>query len=235
MDIETSGFGIHAYPLSVGLGALTGVNEGYAIVVPQKYIGEELLTFFKTYKGYSVYHNLKFDVQHLMRLYGKFTFKKPMDTMLLNYSLDERPFNRYRSHSLKLLARLYYDAPDYGLPMGEWLEEFFREDPDPADVKAYLKEHCEKYPEKSRTLWRKGYEETYGEEPRWRGLKVGRDIDPKEVYPYIPLPKSLLPAATKERKKEMLEELYVYQGLDAYYTARLFEDLRKKQEEESRA
>lgn len=232
MDIETTGFGIHAYPLSVGLGVSTGTNCGLAFVVPQKYIGPDLLTFFKTYKGYSVYHNLKFDIQHLMRLYGTFRFLKPMDTMLLNYSLDERPFNRYRSHSLKLLARLYYDAPDYGLPMGEWLEEYFRVDPDPGAVQFWQEEHCIKYPEKSRTYWRKGYEAEFGEEPSWRGLKVGRDIHWTEVAKYLPLPKTLLPAATKARKKEMLDELYTYQGLDAYYTARLFPDLCGKQEEE---
>lgn len=232
MDIETTGFGIHAYPLSVGLAALTGDNSGYVVVVPQKYIGPELLKFFTTYKGYAVFHNLKFDIQHLMRKFGVFNLVNPMDTMLLNYSLDERPFNRYRSHSLKLLARLYYDAPDYDVDMGAWLEEYLRVEPDPAAVLTYLDEFIWKYPEKSRKLWREGYEVEHGEEPIWRGKKVGREIPVEDVYPFIPLPVGLRPVPTKERIKEMLEELYTYQGMDAYYTARLFADLRERQEEE---
>jgi hypothetical protein len=227
MDIETTGFGIHAYPLSVGLAALTGDNSGYVIVVPEKYIGDELLRFFKAYEGYAVFHNLKFDIQHLMRKFGVFTFKHPADTMLLNYSLDERPFNRYRSHSLKLLARIYYDAPDYDVDMGAWLEEYLREEPDPAEVEAFLEGWIWKYPEKSRKLWREA-----NPDAEWRGLKVGRDIPIEEVMPLIPLPIGLRPVPSKERIREMLEELYTYQGMDAYYTARLFEDLRRKQEEE---
>lgn len=235
MDIETTGFGIHAYPLSVGLAALNGDDSGYVIVVPQKYIGDELLRFFTTYEGYSVFHNLKFDIQHLMRHYGVFRFKHPQDTMLLNYSLDERPFNRYRSHRLKLMARLWYDAPEYEVPMGEWLEEYLRTPPDPAAVQTYLDEFIWKYPEKSRKLWREGYAAEHGVEPDWRGKKVGREIAVEDVYPHIPLPVGLRPVPSKERIKEMLDELYLYQGMDAYWTARLFPDLIQKQEEECSA
>lgn len=232
MDIETTGFGIHAYPLSVGLAALNADNSGHVIVVPQKYIGDELLRFFTTYDGYSVFHNLKFDIQHLMRHYGTFRFKKPQDTMLLNYSLDERPFNRYRSHRLKLMARLHYDAPEYEVPMGQWLEEYLRTEPDPAKVTEFLNEYIWQYPEKSRKLWRAGYEEAHGHEPDWRGKKVGREIPVEDVYPFIPLPVGLRPVPSKQRIKEMLDELYLYQGLDAYWTARLFPDLIARQEEE---
>lgn len=233
MDIETTGFGIHAVPLSIGFGAIRDDNSGYVVVVPQRFIGQEVKRFLTTYEGISVWHNLKFDIQHLWRKFGHFKMKNIADTMLMNYMADERPFNRYRSHSLKLMARLHFDAPEYELDMGAWLEEYLRKSPRKADVTNYLRTMCEDHPEKARNYWRQWHIDTYGEEADWRGRKVGRDIPFEEVYPAIPLPKHLLPKPSKERIQEMLDDLHTYQGLDCYYTARLYTFMREKLEEES--
>lgn len=236
MDIETTGFGIHAVPLSIGFGALMGDNAGYVVVVPQKYIGPEVLKFLKTYEGYAVFHNLKFDIQHLMRHFGHFELQHPADTMLMHYALDERPFNRYRSHALKLLARLNYDAPEYEVPMGDWLEEFFRPDVGKAVRWDWIENFCNEHPEAARTCWRKWYEGLYGEEPLWRGRKVGRDIPIEDVAMAVQMsrmPKQMHPPPDKVRKKQMLDELHTYQGLDCYYTARLFPDLKAQMDAES--
>lgn len=233
MDIETTGFGIHAVPLSIGFGVLTEDNTGYVVVVPQALIGREVKKFLTTYEGVSVWHNLKFDIQHLWRKFGHFKMKNPVDTMLMNYMADERPFNRYRSHALKLMARVHFDAPQYDLDMGKWLEEYLRKSPRKADVSAWIEQFCDEHPETARRQWREGYEEEFGEEPEWRGLKVGRDISVEVVAPYIKLPKNLLPAPTKERKGEMLTDLHTYQGLDCYYTAALYPLMKKRLDEES--
>lgn len=218
-DIETTGFNpFDAEILSLGFGALTNEGSGYCIVIPDTMLDEpEVPAFLKEYAGTLVFHNLKFDVQHLWKKYGRFEFNKLADTMLMGYALDERPFNRYRHLGLKLLSRLYFDAPQYDVGMGDWLEEWFREDPDPKDVQAYLEEFVEKHPEKARTYWR----ERYPDEP-WRGLKVGRDIPVEDVYPCIPLPKHLLPAPTPERKRDMWDEMLQYMAYDTFYTARLY-------------
>lgn len=236
MDIETTGFGIHAVPLSIGFGALTDDGGGYVVVVPQRYIGDEVLKFLQTYDGYSVFHNLKFDIQHLMRHFGHFELRHPADTMMMHYALDERPFNRYRSHALKLLARLYYDAPDYDLDMGKWLEQFFREDIGNSVRMEWVEEFCAEHAEAARTCWRRWYEGLYGEEPDWRGRKVGRDIPVEDVAMAVmmsKMPRTMLPPPNKLEKKAMLNDLHTYQGLDCYYTARLFPDLKAKMDEES--
>ncbi|HEY7414531.1 MAG TPA: hypothetical protein VH593_05020, partial [Ktedonobacteraceae bacterium] len=122
-DIETTGFNpVTSTILSLGFGALTPDGAGYVIVVPQDLIGEQVLRFLKTYAGTFVFHNLKFDVQHLWYKFGRFTFQSIADTMLMAYSLDERPFTRYKHLGLKDLSRVHFDAPDYELDMGAWLE-----------------------------------------------------------------------------------------------------------------
>lgn len=75
-----------------------------------------------------VFHNAKFDLQFLMTgLWERGITYAPanvQDTMLLHYTIDERPMGRFGSHALERLARVKYDAPDYGINMGKFLEEW---------------------------------------------------------------------------------------------------------------
>lgn len=125
-DIETTGFNpVNCSLLSLGFGYVTGKSRGRVVVVPQKLCGRpELGAFLRKYSGTLIFHNLKFDVKHLWNQFGRFTYHNLADTMLLGYSTDERPFNRYKHLSLKLLARMYFDAPDYEISMKVWLQEY---------------------------------------------------------------------------------------------------------------
>lgn len=234
-DTETTQIGTYgAEVLGIGFAALNADDSGYVLCVPYELIGKEVLSFMQRYKGRLVFHNAKFDVKHIWNHFGQFEFQQtPADTMLLQYTLDERPVNRYRHLGLKLLSRLYFDAPEYDIHMGEWLFEYFKEDPHAGMQDAWQEAFCEEHPEKARKIWREWYEFAYGEEPNWRGKRVGRDIPVEEVAPLIPLPKDLWSAPTKERKDEMWESMLRYMGEDCYYTARLFPAIREKMDDES--
>lgn len=125
-DIETTGFNpVSAELLSVGFCALTGDHEGYVVVVPKHlFDSPDTRRFLETYQGVSVLHNAKFDLQFMWAVFGEFIPPHLADTMLMAYTLDERPFNRYKHLSLKDLARVYLDAPDYALHMGKWIAEY---------------------------------------------------------------------------------------------------------------
>lgn len=128
-DIETTGFNpMRERMLSIGFCALyEGKNSGYVVIVPEHLLGRRnspVHKFLKSYSGTFVLHNLKFDIQHIWKRYGQFDLQNAQDTMLMGYALDERPFNRYKHLSLKDMSRVYFDAPDYGLNMKEWLAEF---------------------------------------------------------------------------------------------------------------
>lgn len=75
-----------------------------------------------------IFHNAKFDLQFIKHgLEQRGLPYEPgniQDTMMLHYAVDERPMGKFKSHSLKTLARVYYDAPDYDINMGKWLEEW---------------------------------------------------------------------------------------------------------------
>lgn len=237
-DTETTGLspfksmveGVPPDILGIGFCALTENDEGYAIVVPQKYIGDKVHKFLRTYKGTLVFHNLKFDVQHLWKKYGRFDFHSLGDTMMLGWCLDERPFNRYKHLNLDLLQRLHFDAPPKSVRMVEWLEEYFRTDVGDEMRWEYIEEFCAEHPEKARTLWRLA---VCPEDQEWRGKKVGRDIPIEVVAPYIPLPRGFAPAPDKVRREEMWEAMMRYMGEDCHSTARLWPILRKEAEEES--
>lgn len=234
-DTETTGFGTYgAEILGIGFAALREDDSGYVLCVPYELIGDKVLRFLKQYEGRFVFHNAKFDVKHIWNHFGIFDFQQdPADTMLLQYTLDERPNNRYRQLGLKLLSRLYFDAPEYDIHMGEWLFEYFKEDPPEGMTDAYLEGFCYDHPEKARKLWREWYEEQHGEEPVWRGKRVGRDIPVEEVMPCIPLPKEFWPSPSRERKDEMWESMLRYMGEDCYHTARLFPAIKEKMDDES--
>lgn len=94
-----------------------------------------------------VLHNGKFDTQFLTLYFKRYglieqrttCFGLPMrDTMLMNFSLDERPYNYSPSpHSLKAIARERYDMPNYKF---NWAEFWSvpREERDYHDMYSYL-------------------------------------------------------------------------------------------------
>lgn len=243
-DIETTGMSPfkailpHIDPdiLSIGFGALVSDNSGYIVVVPQKYIGDDVHRFLQAYQGTTVFHNLKFDVQWLWHKFGKFQFHHLADTMLMNWALDERPFNRYKSHALDLLQRLYFDAPPKRISMKEWLLEYFRLDIGNDARRAWVDSFCSEHAEMARTAWRQWTLEKTGEEADWRGKKIGRDIPVGLVYDAVAqyrMPKEMHPPPTKERKAEMWDEMLTYMGEDCFSTARLYPLLKGKMFEES--
>jgi DNA polymerase I-like protein with 3'-5' exonuclease and polymerase domains len=236
-DIETTSFNPYeAGILGIGFGVLNPDNSGYVVVVPQDLIGVQVRKFLRTYKGTLVFHNIKFDIQHIWRKWGRFPLQNYADTMLMAYALDERPFNRYRNHGLDLLSRLHLDAPPKRLHMGQWLEEYFRKDVGDDVRWAWMEDFCTDHAETARTCWRKWYEERYGEEPDWRGRKVGRDIEIEEVYDAVleqRMPLDMQPPPTQERKQQMWDEMLTYMGEDCYATARLYPLFKQKIMDES--
>jgi len=222
--------------LGIGFCALQSDDSGYVVVVPQEYIGSEVERFLKTYKGTFAFHNLKFDVQWIWKKFGRFEFHHVVDTMLMHWAMDERPFNRYRSHSLDLLQRLYFDAPPKSVVMKDWLEEYFRQDVGDRARKAWLISFCTEHPEMARTEWGKWHDRKYGIEPQWRGRKVGRDISVEEVTEALVqsrMPKELRPAPDKDRKRAMWDDMLKYMGEDCYSTARFYPLFKEAMNEES--
>lgn len=132
MDLETYGFSPIANDvLAVGFGVLE--DKDATVVV----FDEALCGLKKIWRRIGsivngpielVFHNGKFDLQHVKRQLEtrnlKYDPRNIHDTMLLHYALDERPMGKYKSHGLEHLAATRYDAPDYGIGMGKWLEEF---------------------------------------------------------------------------------------------------------------
>ncbi len=229
IDTETTDFNPHnAHILSIGFCRLTRTGRGHVVIIPQKFIGPAVGKFLKTYKGVQVFHNIQFDYKHIWKKFGHFIPEAATCSLLMNYGLDERPINRYKQHGLKLLSRLHFDADDYDIDMGAWLEEYFRTKPVKADVKAYQDKFMEEHPEKTRKLWR----EEDPERP-WRGLKVGRDIDVEDCRHLVPLPIGLRPQPNAARKKELWDAMLVYMGWDCFHTARLYKVNQAAMDEES--
>lgn len=227
--------------LGLGFGVVTDKGEGYTLVIPEKIIesasgGKKILNFLTQYDGEMVFHNAKFDIQHLWKRFGRFHFHNLADTMLMTWELDERPFGRYKHLGLDRLQRLYFDAPPKSVSMREWLQEYYRIEVGDKVRLQWVAEFCEKHPEMARTHWRAWHLETHGEEADWRGKKVGRDISVDEVYEAVLLakaPKSILPAPDPARKAQMWDDMMRYMGEDCFSTARLYPVLREKMEEES--
>lgn len=243
-DIETTGFSPwqaimpHVEPkiLSVGLCALSESGEGYCVVVPEDLIRTPLLDFLTTYQGTTVFHNLKFDVKWLWHHFGMFDFPHLADTMLMHWALDERPFNRYKTHGLDLLQRVHLDAPGKSLSMGDWLTEYYRKDVGWESRSLWIKEFCEAHPETARTCWRKWHIQEYLEEADWRGKKVGRDIPIDVVAQAVMeqrMPQEMQPPPSEKRKSEMWDEMLTYMAEDCFATARLFPLFRDLMTEES--
>lgn len=237
-DTETTSLNpYHAQILGIGFCALQPSGKGYAVVVPDRLIGDEVLRFLKTYEGTMVWHNLLYDFQPIWKKWGEFIPKATLaDTMLMHWALDERPFNRYRSHGLDLLQRLHFDTPPKSVNMKDWLEEYFREDVGKKARMEWAEMFCEEHGEMARTAWREWHIEQFGEEADWRGKKVLRDIAVSTVLPALMqkrMPKQMLPAPDKIRKAQMWDDMMRYMAEDCFSTARLYPLFREQMDEES--
>jgi DNA polymerase-1 len=130
-DIETLGFDFYpngAEVLTVAFCALAEDGSGCGTIITANVLREhpEVFKWMEARQNPIVFHNAKFDVQHLSNFLGRelLLYHNCEDTMLMHYALDERPSNRYKVHGLKMLSRVYFDAPDYEIPMGKWIEEY---------------------------------------------------------------------------------------------------------------
>lgn len=134
-DLETTGLSVYSDRiLAAGFGALYGdSHDGVSVIVSEPMlevkdtwvrIGQHLARVDQA----SVLHNsifdLKFIRRYLLELGLPYDPQHIEDTMFLNYSLDERPMGRFKSHSLKNMSRVRCDAPDYDINMKKWLEEW---------------------------------------------------------------------------------------------------------------
>ena len=119
IDIETTTKDKEPNPLTdrivtVGIG-----NDDAGVIISpfllwtplMKTVLKQFLT--QTYGGEFALWNAKFDIQFLDVYFGEFIRPRAADCMVMHYTLDERPFSRYKSHGLKTQARINYDAEDY--------------------------------------------------------------------------------------------------------------------------
>ena len=126
-DIETTGFDqFKDRILSVGFGVSFDDNKALSVVIPRELIlqcKDLIYDFFRTYPGYIVFHNGKFDLQFFKTWYEDIDFEplKFMDTMMMQYALDERGISGSgdaggrgpSTAGLKDIGRLRFDIPDY--------------------------------------------------------------------------------------------------------------------------
>ena len=144
LDIETTGFNPRENVITgIGFGAALAPGESLVRIIRGEAMADEQvqdlmwhLTFAK--RHVTVMHNGKFDLQFLYRFFGEKTLptgSRIGDTMLLHHLLDERPLGpKYGSvHSLKTLARVYYDQPDYHWDFNEWFRKLEAGDDTPED------------------------------------------------------------------------------------------------------
>lgn len=156
-DIETTGFSpIGDRPLAIGYAALEDTS-GTAVVIDEALLDKKrtwrlIAAQLNDPEHETVFHNAKFDLQFLKRGITDRQFRYAPDavhdTMLLNYLIDERPIGaKMPVHGLEHLAMWRFDAPDYGINMGKWLDEW-REAPEldrrrmRADMHVYLSLDC---------------------------------------------------------------------------------------------
>ncbi|MBA2724746.1 MAG: hypothetical protein H0U53_02050 [Actinobacteria bacterium] len=133
VDLETTGFSpISCDILAAGFGVVLNGHDAKVVIIdnsliektkPWRLIGKLLASEQPT-----VFHNAKFDLQHLkqqlLRRKLKYEPREIHDTLLLHYTLDERPIGRFKCHGLEALARTRYDAPDYGIDVKKFLAEW---------------------------------------------------------------------------------------------------------------
>lgn len=124
-DLETTGFNPLSKTIeSIGLGYKDKANNSHCILfTPNSFVSglvkKELLAFFTDEENVFIFHNAKFDLKFLYVLLGYFECNF-VDTMLMNYALDERGMSKHSVHSLKTLSRFYFDADDYHFNFNEF-------------------------------------------------------------------------------------------------------------------
>lgn len=134
-DIETTGVNVFSDEiLAVGFGSLLqDSNDGLSVVLRQDILEaedtwEQISAAIADPNQATIFHNRKFDQKfirrELLKLGLPYDPHHCEDTMLLHYTVDERPMGRFQSHSLKNMARVRCDAPDYDIGMGKWLKEY---------------------------------------------------------------------------------------------------------------
>lgn len=134
MDLETTGFScIDDEVLAVGMAALN--PEGATVVIFDEWLLEDkrawqMLSEIIASEDIEVaFHNAKFDLKFLKEQFArrkvKYAPRGIHCTLMLHYTLDERPINaKFKCHGLEALARVRYDAPDYGIDIGRFLKEW---------------------------------------------------------------------------------------------------------------
>lgn len=133
LDVETTGFSYYKDDLlAVGLGVLyDGSHDGVSIIFDENMLvrretWSEICYVLEREDQVLVMHNGKFDLKFIRKALEKFGLpflpRRIADTMLAHYCVDERAMGQFQSHSLKNLARVRYDAPDYDIQMGKWLK-----------------------------------------------------------------------------------------------------------------
>jgi len=134
LDVETTGLSAYRDELlAVGLAVLyQDSRDAVSVVIREELLEEkktwELINELLMSEQATVMHNIKFDAKWLQEFLKAWELPwdphNLQDSMLLSYCLDERPFNRFKAHALKNLARVRYDAPDYDINMGKWIKEY---------------------------------------------------------------------------------------------------------------
>lgn len=123
IDIETTGDNPMVDRIvTVGIGndeAGVIINP-FLLRVPS--MRSELKRFLtETYAGEFGLWHAKFDIQFLDVYFNECIRPRAADCMVMHYTLDERPFSKYKSHGLKTQARIYYDAEDYDFDFSQGL------------------------------------------------------------------------------------------------------------------
>lgn len=128
--------------LSIGFGALVQGNpdyDGIAIIIPKELVFDPLVVSTvqgfldgSEFPGILAFHNIKYDIQVFWRAGYTCTHPSFMDTMMLAYHWDERPSipnemgdasgTKRQGRSLKTLARVFYDVPNYAFDFGEFYD-----------------------------------------------------------------------------------------------------------------
>ncbi len=115
IDIETTGdnpFVDHIVTVGIGNDDAGVIINPFLLRVPL--MRAALKHFFlETYAGEFGLWNAKFDIQFLDVYFKEYIRPPAADCMVMHYTLDERPFSKYKSHGLKTQARIHYDAEDY--------------------------------------------------------------------------------------------------------------------------
>lgn len=122
-DLETSGFDPEVdFIISVGIGYAQG-TRGAAVLIGGTLLESPRVRgqVERILRQRRAYHNAKFDLKFLEKWLDT-TFPAD-DTMLMNYTMDERPMGQFSTHGLKTLSRFRYDADDYSW---DW-KKFFRD------------------------------------------------------------------------------------------------------------